>query len=189
MLSAEEESALLASLRFREDELWLKGMYRGRLHKYDVSVVQPLSLSAEDDIMDHNGGAVQAAEAAETRVRALDRARAIFANRYLSRHADCGGLCLPACLRCADTLVVWVLPMTWHVQYVCVCISSYVFSVDAKTIMAEFHYYHNDFVRCHEVTEAILARDSFAHPCLGNFDSSALHVATVRSHVARSSPS
>lgn len=80
MLSAEEEAALLASLRFKEDELWLKAMYRGRLHKYDVSVVEPLSLAAEDDSMDHNSGA-HAAEAAETRVRALDRARAIFANR------------------------------------------------------------------------------------------------------------
>ena len=84
MLSAEEEAALLASLRFKEDELWLKAMYRGRLHKYDVATVEPLSLAAEDDVMDHNGPpGVQAAEAAETRVCALDRARAIFANRSL----------------------------------------------------------------------------------------------------------
>lgn len=47
-------------------------------------------------------------------------------------------------------------------------------SVDAKTIIAEFHYYHNDFLRCHEVTGAILARDSFAHPCLGTHIHSAV---------------
>jgi hypothetical protein len=80
MLSAEEEAGLLACLRFKEDELWLKAMYRGRLHKYDVSVLEPLSLAAEDHNM-HDKSAAHASEGAETRVCALDRARAILANR------------------------------------------------------------------------------------------------------------
>jgi len=39
-------------------------------------------------------------------------------------------------------------------------------SVDAKTAVAEALYYHNDFMRCHAETEAILAADEFAHSCL-----------------------
>jgi len=39
-------------------------------------------------------------------------------------------------------------------------------SVDAKTAVAEALYYHNDFMRCHAQTEAILAADEFAHSCL-----------------------
>ena len=43
MLSAGEQRTLLASLRFRESDVWLKGMYRARLHKYDLSMAHPLS--------------------------------------------------------------------------------------------------------------------------------------------------
>ena len=44
MLSAGEQRALLASLRFRPSDVWLKAMYRARLHKYDLSMTHPLSL-------------------------------------------------------------------------------------------------------------------------------------------------
>ena len=53
-------------------------------------------------------------------------------------------------------------------------------SVDAKTIVAEFHYYHNNFAKCHELTQAILEADSHAHACLAYHLSSLVELKSSR---------
>jgi anaphase-promoting complex subunit 6 len=125
-----------ASLRFRESQVWLKGMYRARLHKYDLSIQHPLSLAeVQDDNMDESGSSSQGKRDASSSSSsdAIVRARSLFAN-----------------------------------------------SVDAKTIVAEFHYYHNNFAKCHELTQAILEADSHAHACLAYHLSSLVELKSSR---------
>ena len=124
-----------ASLRFRESQVWLKGMYRARLHKYDLAIQHPLSLAeVQDDNMDESGSSSQGKrDASSSSSDAIVRARSLFAN-----------------------------------------------SVDAKTIVAEFHYYHNNFAKCHELTQAILEADSHAHACLAYHLSSLVELKSSR---------
>lgn len=53
-------------------------------------------------------------------------------------------------------------------------------SIDAMTINAEFHYYHNDFQQSHNQTKAILDRDPFAHACLAFHLSSLVELKLAR---------
>jgi len=81
--------------------------------------------------------------------------------RYLSGQLSQGLLAM-----CRHTPRICYLPMPMHLELDWGSLWVCRHSVDAKTAVAEALYYHNDFMRCHAETEAILAADEFAHSCL-----------------------
>ena len=83
MLSGAQESELLRSLTFKEEDLWLKVLYRARCNSYDLSVLDPLSLHHADKM--HHQDAPTAPNhtpaSRDVKQRAAQRAQTIFANR------------------------------------------------------------------------------------------------------------